>query len=64
MIEVYVHVEARQRDGSVEHRIYSWNPHAREPCWDREYTVVGGGADEARAIVSMLNNQFNIEINN
>lgn len=64
MIEVYVHVEARQPDGSVEHRIYNWNPNAREPCWDSLYTVVGGGADEARAIVSMLNHQFNIEINN
>ena len=64
MIEVYVHVEARLEDGSVEHRIYDINPQTREPCWDSLHTVVGGGADEARAIVSMLNNQFNIEINN
>lgn len=64
MIEVYVYVEARQRDGSVEHRIYDMNPQTREPCWGHILTVVNGSADEARAIVKMMNHQFNIEINN
>jgi hypothetical protein len=64
VIEVYVHVEARLEDGSVEHRIYNWNPYTQVPCWDLGHTVVDGDADEAKAIVSMLNNQFNIEINN
>ena len=63
MIEVYVHVEARQPDGSVEHRIYDMNPQTREPCWELGHAVVSGGADEAKAVVKLMNHQFNIEIN-
>lgn len=59
-----MHVTTRLSDGSVEHRIYNWNPHMREPMWGAPYSVVNGSADEAEAIVKLMNNQFNIEINN
>lgn len=63
MIEVYVHVTACLSDGSVEHRVYDMDPVSYEPVWHREYFVVNGSADKAKAIVKLLNTQFNIEIN-
>lgn len=64
MIEAYVHVTAQLADRSVEHRVYHMDPVSREPMWYSPYSVVEGGASEAKAIVKLLNTQFNIEINN
>ena len=64
MIEAYVHVEARLRDGSVEQRIYELDLNIKEPYWGLGYTVVNGNGSEAKAIAKLMNDQFNIEINN
>ena len=62
MIEIYVHVETRLNDGSVEQRIYDMDPYTREPHWGDKYTVINGNREEANAIVRMMNDQFNFDL--
>jgi hypothetical protein len=62
VIEIYVHVETRLDDGSVEQRIYDMDPVTREPCWGDKYTVVNGNREEASVIVRMMNDQFNFDL--
>jgi hypothetical protein len=60
----YYHVQSQLKDGSTEQRIYDVDPRTGEPEWFSDYKVVNGTEEEARAIVRMMNEQFNIEINN
>jgi hypothetical protein len=46
----------------VEQRIYDMDPVTREPVWGDKYTVVNGNREEASAIVRMMNDQFNFDL--
>jgi hypothetical protein len=46
----------------VEQRIYDMDPRTREPYWGDKYTVINGNREEANAIVRMMNDQFNFDL--